>query len=72
MLLFRAEAHVDRWCSQWNQQRGATLTIDQTWRLAQAWHSTKLAPDWRRATIEQTEALLDELGLTGAFWSLRA
>jgi hypothetical protein len=31
-----------------------------------------LEPDWRRATIEETEALLTSLGLTGRFWNLRA
>jgi hypothetical protein len=28
-------------------------------------------PDWCRATIEETEALLADLSLTGPFWSLR-
>ena len=72
MLLFRAEEHIDRWCSQWNQPRGATLTIAQAWKLAQAWYGNKMERDWRRATVEETEALLLELGLTGSFWSLRA
>ena len=36
MLLFRDEEHIDRWCTQWNQLRGATLTIDQAWELARA------------------------------------
>jgi len=28
MLLFRGEEHIETWRSQWNQPRGATLTID--------------------------------------------
>ena len=71
MLLFRAEEHIDRWCSQWNLPRGSTLTIDQAWRLAHAWYHNKMEPGWRRATLEETEALLAGLGLTGPFWSLR-
>lgn len=71
MLLFRADEHIDRWCNQWNQSRGATLTIRQAWDLARAWYQNKMEADWRRATLEETEALLDSIGLAGAFWSLR-
>ncbi|HEV2688395.1 MAG TPA: hypothetical protein VGV35_07565 [Bryobacteraceae bacterium] len=71
MLLFRAEEHIDRWCSQWNQPRGATLTIDQCWQLAHAWFHNKLDSDWRRATLEETETLFGRIGFTGPFWSLR-
>lgn len=72
MLLFRGEEHIDTWVSQWKQNRGATLTIDQAWRLAVAWYRNKMDPDWRRATVDETEALLKDLGLTGPFWNLRA
>lgn len=72
MLLFRAEEHIEIWRAQWNQPRGATLSIDQAWRLADAWYRKKMDPDWRRATLEETEALLASLGLTGPFWNLRS
>ena len=72
MLLFRAEEHIDRWCSNWSQPRGATLTIHQAWQLAGAWYGNKMDPDWRRATLEETETLLARLGLVGSFWNLRA
>ena len=71
MLLFRGEEHIDRWCLQWKQSRGALLTIDQASRLAQVWYGKKMEADWRRATLEETEGLLEGLGLTGPFWSLR-
>ena len=71
MLLFRAEEHIAHWCSQWNQPRGATLTIQQAWELASAWYGDKMHVDWRRATLEETEALLGRIGLSGPFWSLR-
>ena len=71
MLLFRAEEHIDRWCSDWNQPRGATLTIDQAWQLAYAWYRNKMDPDWHRAMLEETEDLLARLGLVGSFWNLR-
>lgn len=71
MLLFRSEEHVDRWCRAWDLPRGAVLTPEEGWRLASAWYRHKLRPDWRRSTVEETEALLAELGLTGEFWRLR-
>ena len=72
MLLFRAEEHIETWCRQWSQPRGSVLTIPQAWQLAHAWYANKMEPDWRRATLEETEALFETLGLTGPFWNLRA
>ncbi len=71
MLLFRAEEHIDRWCQARDLPRGATLTPQQAWRLARGWYKDKLKPDWRRHTLEETEALLAEVDLTGPFWDLR-
>ena len=72
MLLFRSEEHIDRWCTSWNLPRGATLSPDQTARLAQAWYSPdRRDPSWRRRTVDETEALLTMLDLTGPFWNLR-
>jgi carboxypeptidase C (cathepsin A) len=71
MLLFRDEEHVDRWCEARDLKRGAIVTPDQTWQLARGWYANKLKPDWRRHTLEETEALLTSIGLVGEFWSLR-
>jgi hypothetical protein len=71
MLLFRDEAHIERWRAQWTQPRGGTLSLDQAWQLAQGWYGRKLAPGWRRATLDEAETLLARLGLTGEFWGLR-
>lgn len=71
MLLFRGEEHIERWCDQWRQSRGAMLTIEQAWRLAHAWYGNKMDRGWRRATVDETEALLEKLGLSGPFWRLR-
>jgi hypothetical protein len=72
MLLFRSEEHVERWCAAWRQPVGALLTLEQTWRLARAWYSPdRREPSWRRFTLDETEALLGQLGLTDPFWSLR-
>lgn len=71
MLLFRDEGHIERWRSQWGQPPGGVLTIGQAWELAWAWYGAKMSPDWRRATLEEAEALLARIGLTGEFWRLR-
>lgn len=71
MLLFRDEEHVDQWCGVRDLQRGAIITPDQTWRLATGWYGNKVKADWRRHTLEETETLLDSIGLTGPFWNLR-
>ena len=72
MLLFRDEEHVDRWCRAHGLSRGAVISPEQGWRLAYAWYKDKLKPDWRRHTLEETEAILADIGLTGSFWDLRA
>ncbi len=72
MLLFRSEEHIERWCQQWQLERGAQLSLDQAWHLAQAWYGPdRRDPSWRRKTVEETEAVLTDLGLTGPFWKLR-
>ena len=72
MLLFRSEEHVDRWCKSWGLGRGAILSPELTWQLAQAWHSAdRRDPAWRRRTVEETEEVFRELGLTDNFWHLR-
>jgi hypothetical protein len=72
MLFFRSEEHVEAWCQSWKMERGAILSIDQGWRLAQAWYGPdRRLPSWRRRNLEETEALFAELGLEGDFWNLR-
>lgn len=72
MLIFRSEDHIDEWCTFRELPRGGTMSPEQCWRLAQAWYSNKLSPDWRRKTLEEAEAVLASIGLTEQFWSLRA
>ena len=68
MLVFRSEAHLDRWLA--GRERGVTISIEMVARLAVAWWSDRLAPDWLPHTREQNQAILESLGLTGPFWSL--
>ena len=68
MNLFRSEEHIDRWLGA--REPGATISVTSLSRLAHAWWHDRLAPDWRPRTRDETQAILDELGLTGPFWRL--
>ena len=68
MLLFRSEAHVNRWLA--GRAPGATISITTLAELASAWWSDRLPPEWQPRTRDLNQAILDRLGLTGPFWSL--
>lgn len=71
MLFFRSEDHARRWRERTGMAGANVLTLDQAARLAQAWYGRKLAPDWRRHTVEEAEALFATLSLDREFWRLR-
>jgi hypothetical protein len=68
MNLFRSEEHVARWLA--GREPGATISSGKLCELAQAWWSDRLAADWRPRTHDESQAILDRLGLTGEFWQL--
>ena len=73
MLLFRSEEqcseeHVDHWCKAWRLARGATLSVEQAWQLADAWYRDRMSPNWRRRTVDEAHELFASLGLTSDFW----
>ncbi len=70
MLLFRSEEHLEEWRRERGLDRGAVLSLQQQWQLADAWYPGRLDPDWKRRTPEQAQAVFEELGLTGTFWRL--
>ncbi len=61
MLLFRSEEHVERS----GKPRGASMTPEQMWRLADTWYHDRDDPSWRRRSAEEAEAVFAEIGLTG-------
>ena len=72
MLIFRSEEHLEKWLKDWRMPQGAIISLEQCWQLAQAVYGPdRRAPDWRRKTVEETEALFAELGFTSPFWRLR-
>jgi len=73
MLLFRSEEqrsekHIERWCKAWRLPHGATLSMEQAWKLADAWYRDRRSPDWRRRTVDEAHQLFASLGLTSEFW----
>ena len=68
MNLFRSEEHITRWLG--GREPGATIPVTKLSGLAYAWWSDRLPPDWQPHTREQNQAVLDRLGLVGAFWQL--
>jgi len=67
MLIFRSEDHIALWCKAWRLPRGATLSVELAWKLADAWYHDRMSPDWRR-TVDEAHELFRSLGLTSEFW----
>jgi hypothetical protein len=59
---------VERWLA--GREPGATITAAKTCELAFEWWSDRLDLDWRPRTRDESQAILDGLGLTGEFWRL--
>jgi hypothetical protein len=49
---------------------GEIVELATLWELARRWYGDRLAPDWRPRTRDQSQAILDSVGLTGDFWRL--
>ena len=70
MLLFRSEEEIDDWCARHDRPRGGVVPVVQLHRLAQRWYGDRMDPDWRPRTRDQSQAILDAVGLTDPFWAL--
>ena len=70
MVFLRSEEHERRWLADNVWPRGATLTAEQLQELARRWWSSRLEPAWRPRVLEESQAILDGLGLAGEFWRL--
>jgi hypothetical protein len=68
MNLFRSEEHIERWLK--GRPAGMTISVEELSRLGHAWYEDRLSPTWRPHTLEQNQAILDRLGLTGDRWRL--
>jgi hypothetical protein len=70
MLLFRSEEAVRTWCNEQGREPGGIVDAATLLRLAERWYGDRLDPGWRPRTRDMSQAILDEVGLTGAFWRL--
>ena len=68
MNLFRSEEHIARWLGA--RDPGATIPAQALCDLSHAWWETRLDPDWRPRSRDESQAILDRLGLVGPFWNL--
>jgi len=50
---------------------GELVDLETLRTLAERWYGNRMAPDWRPRTLEESQAILDSVGLTGDFWRLR-
>ena len=71
MSLFRSEEHLTRWLQRTGNTRGAALSLQRVWELAKAWYLDPRDPNWQPRSIEESQAVLSSVGLTGDFWKLK-
>ena len=61
---------MNRWAAADGREVGAIVPLEVLWKLARLWYADRLAPDWRRRTAVESQAIFDEVGLTDTFWRL--
>jgi hypothetical protein len=70
MNLFRSEEHVRQFNETRSLRPGETIPAAKMCELANAWWGNRLASNWRPRTPEESQAILDGVGLTDPFWRL--
>jgi len=70
MLLFRSEEEAARWCQERERPVGGIVSLPQLQRLGGLWYGDRLRPDWKPRTVVESQAILDQVGLTSEFWRL--
>ena len=68
MNLFRSEVHILEWLGP--DEPGAIIPVSKLSELAHRWWGDRLSPAWMPRTRDESQSILDGLGLTGAFWRL--
>ena len=70
MLLFRSEEEVQAWCERARPRAGRRRRHARLHASAARWYGDRLDPGWRPRAREASQAILDDVGLTGDFWRL--
>ena len=68
MLFFRSEELVREWCAANGFPVRPIVRMDQLWKLAFAWYSTRLQESSRRPKPDEMRAIFAGIGLEGDFW----
>jgi len=68
MLFFRSEEQVRRWCAAHEQPMRPLVSMNQLWKLATTWYSTRLQEDSKRPQPNEMREIFAGLGLEGDFW----
>lgn len=68
--VFCSRDHAEQWTSEHAPGEGYVANARTVWDLAQAWYGDRLDPSFEPHTREHNQTLLDERGLSGAFWRL--
>ncbi|HUF00909.1 MAG TPA: hypothetical protein VMN35_00660 [Gaiellaceae bacterium] len=71
MVFLRSEEHLERWLAANDWEPGATIAAARMNELARSWWWSRLDSGWRPRSVEESQAILDRVGLTGDFWALR-
>jgi hypothetical protein len=51
-------------------RHGAIVGLTRLQALARRWYGDRLDPAWRPRTLEASQRILEDAGLTGPFWRL--
>ncbi len=72
MLFFRSGEQIDAWCRATGVPRRPSVRMDQLWRMAVTWYSTRLEAESRRPAPDEIRGIFEGLGLQGDFWDPKA
>lgn len=61
---------MDAWLDERGHEKGAVLDLGTVWELAKAWYRGRLDADWRGRSVEESRAILEDVGLVDDFWAL--
>jgi hypothetical protein len=70
MVFLRSEEHLARWLAAKGYEPGQSLSAPKLNELSRLWWWSRLDPGWRPRTADESQGLLDSIGLTGEFWQL--
>jgi len=70
LLAFRGERELRAWSQRHGIGPGTALPIETLFELARHWYGRHLAPDWRKHSVAEAQAIFERVGLTGDFWRL--